>query len=174
MSSSATEGGIFTGELDSNQKYAGWGTLLYPSGLLYEGFFEDGAFHGEGKLTFPDGSTTYTAHYSKGLEIPGTGALHFPDGLLFNPTQTAAQTEAGSAAAAAPGEEGSGASAAPASSSSAPSWPYLSAVAGQGFDRRLWEELSAGKRAAVPFATSPQKVQVGKSTFPSAEEEGQR
>lgn len=139
------DGSVYEGELDRNGKLAGFGSLSRPDGTQYEGFFLDGAFHGEGSLKFSNG-TTYTAQWERGAEVPGTGALTWEDGLVFNPQQqegegAGAAGAAGSAAAAAalsppearvPGEE----------------WGYLSSK-----DRRMWSEHKEGRRAA----TSPRR-----------------
>jgi hypothetical protein len=74
--------------------------------------------------------------------VPGSGALVFGDGLVFNPTQPPV---AGPAAAPAPG-----------SPPATRAWAYLA-----GHDRRLFPEHAAGVRAAVVAATGSVRVQAG-------------
>ena len=128
------DGSCYEGELDSNGKLAGYGTLARTDGTIYEGFFLDGQFHGEGSLKFTHG-TCYKAQWERGAEVAGSGALQWEDGLVFNPLQGEAAAGVGAPAAApqprTPGDE----------------WGYLTK------DRRFWDEHVAGVRAA----TSPQK-----------------
>jgi hypothetical protein len=138
------DGSVYEGSLDSNGKLAGWGTLYRADGTKYTGDFADGAFHGEGTLSFSNG-TSYSAQWERGAEVPGTGALQWEDGLVFNPLQGAGGAGAGAPAAAAPqprtpGEE----------------WGYLSSK-----DRRFWDEHASGARAA----TSPQKREAQAQTL---------
>jgi hypothetical protein len=131
------DGSNYDGESDLNGKMAGWGILTRTDGVVYEGFFLDGQFHGEGTLRFTNG-TSYKAHWERGAEVPGSGALQWVDGLIFNPQQGVG--EGGAPAAAAP-------AAAPQPRTPGAEWLYLTK------DRRLWGEHVAGVRAA----TSPQK-----------------
>lgn len=167
------------GALDALQKWAGFGRATYPDGLVFEGFTRDGEFDGEGKLILPNGGGTYQAQWSRGKEIPGTGALVFDDGLIFNPTQIGATGLAvGGAAALGPELHFSvddyapeavravvdsvdrrapiAAAEAAAGPRSMRSWEYLA-----GFDRRLWPEHASGVRAAVNVKKTPQKSQAG-------------
>lgn len=174
------------GELDALQKWAGFGRAVYPDGLVYEGFTRDGEFDGEGKLILPDGGGTYTAMWERGKEVPGTGALIFEDGLVFNPTQRGDGPDAGEPAALGPEKFFSAehytpedtkavvdsvdarGPAAAAAAAAGPlltrSWAYLAR-----FDRRLWPEHAEGKRAAIRYKTSPQKTQAGSGATEDAE-----
>ena len=144
----------YEGEYDANQKFTGFGKLSYASGVVYEGMFEDGQFHGEGTLTLsPD--LRYSARFERGVEVERSGSVLFSDGLVFNPTQNLAPAEA-----AAP-DARSGAR------KIALEWGYLSGSVPGGHDRRLWEEHCAGVRASVQYAQSPAKTQ---ATSGAAEE----
>jgi hypothetical protein len=145
-----SSGAVYTGELDANGKWSGFGRLEYADGLVYEGMFADGQYHGEGRLTLPGGAH-YSAHWERGLELPASGAVHFADGLVFNPAQGLPE---GAPVAAAP--DGSprriGAE-----------WGYMSGSLPGGHDRRTWAEHQAGARAALQPRLSPAKVQHGES-----------
>jgi hypothetical protein len=137
------------------EKWSGWGKLTYPDGLVYEGFFMDGQFDGEGGLIFPEsGGAVYKATWERGVEVPGSGALFFEDGLIFNPIQGAGASNPN----------------APPMSPGAPdatrAWPYLG-----GFDRRLWLEHVEMKRANVAPKTTPAKVQAGEGDVDEAAED---
>ena len=156
----------YTGELDGNGKYTGFGRLEYvEKGEAYEGTFADGAYHGEGKLCYANG-VEYTAQWERGLEVAGTGSLSFPDGLVYNPTQNLGASGSAAAAAApssASSPNSAGAGAAAGQRAIGVEWGYLSGSIPGGHDRRLWEEHQAGRRAAVQARTSPSKVQAGRS-----------
>ncbi len=144
MSALASAEAVYEGELDALNKRTGWARLVYPDGTVYEGFFADGSFEGEGVLLLGAGGGRYAAHWSRGVEVPGTGALLFDDGLVFNPAQ---------AAGAPPPGAGAGADA---GSPAMRGWPYLS-----GHDRRLWLEHRAGVRANVHPPRSAARAQAG-------------
>jgi len=147
-----TAGVVYTGELDCNGKYTGYGRLEMPvQGSTYEGMFMDGQFHGEGKLIYNEGGgdqLEYTAYWERGVEVKKSGTFSFSDGLVFNPTQDLEEgqevprTEDGVRKI---GLE----------------WGYLSASVPGGHDRRFWQEHLAGGKAAVSPATSPAKMQHG-------------
>lgn len=145
----ASSGGLeYTGELDANGKYSGYGTLRYTeTDITYEGMFADGAYHGEGKLIYP-GGVEYRTHWERGVELPAAGAVQFSDGLVFNPAQDLPQGVPVAGAPGAPRAIGT-------------EWGYLSGSVPGGHDRRLWEEHLAGSRAAVQPRQSPAKVQHG-------------
>ena len=147
----SSSGAVYTGELDANGKYSGFGRLEYPdSGTAYEGMFFDGQYHGEGKLVLAGGAE-YTTQWEFGREVARCGAVVFADGLVFNPAQGLPE---GAPVATAP--DGSprriGAE-----------WAYLSGSLPGGFDRRLWGEHQHGVRAALQPRLSPAKVQHGAS-----------
>lgn len=152
------DGSVYDGELDSNGKLAGFGTLARTDGVIYEGEFLDSQFHGSGMLKFTNG-TFYKAQWERGAEVPGSGALQWEDGLVFNPQQ------GGGGAAAAAGATAAAPAAAGAPQPRVPGeeWGYLSAK-----DRRFWEEHVSGARAA----TSPQKREAQAQTKGAAAAEG--
>ena len=152
------DGSLYRGEFDSNGKLAGFGTLVRPDGVTYTGCFLDGQCHGEGTLAFSNG-TAYTAQWERGAEVPGTGALTWPDGLVFNPLQAAATSgEAGAAApkGAAAAAEAAAAAGAPEPRAPGEEWGYLSS-----HDRRLWSEHKAGVRANLSPRRAPAAAQAG-------------
>ena len=141
---------VFDGELDGNGKLAGFGTLARTTDsgvIVYEGEFLDGNFHGVGLLRFPNG-TIYKASWERGAEVPGSGALQWEDGLVFNPQQGGGAAAAAADAAAGAAAPAAGGGGAPQPRIPGEEWGYLSSK-----DRRFWEEHVSGARAA----TSPQK-----------------
>ena len=48
--------------------YHGQGTVTYPDGSKYVGEFKDGVYHGQGTFTSPDGSKYYS-EYKDGLPL---------------------------------------------------------------------------------------------------------
>jgi hypothetical protein len=152
-------GVVYTGELDTNGKYTGFGRLEYTeTGITYEGMFLDGLYHGEGKLLgCAEGGAEYVTFFERGVEVPRAGTVQFPDGLVFNPAQNLPE------GAPVEGEEGV--------RKIGLEWEYLSGSIPGGHDRRLWEEHQAGVRAAVASARSPAKLQHGNTLQEQLEEE---
>ena len=56
---------IYQGEI-RNYKFNGAGTLLYPDGSKFEGYFEEGRKHKRGTFTTVDGQTQ-TGEWDRGL-----------------------------------------------------------------------------------------------------------
>jgi hypothetical protein len=104
-----------------------------------------------GRLTPQRCSAADVTQACLALGLPSSGAVHFADGLVFNPAQGLPE---GAPVAAAP--DGSprriGAE-----------WGYLSGSLPGGHDRRTWAEHQAGARAALQPRLSPAKVQHGES-----------
>jgi len=63
-----------------NGWFEGSGRFEFPDGVVYEGCFHKGEFHGEGSLTYP-GKGTFNGTWVRG--IAAEGQFTFADGLIF-------------------------------------------------------------------------------------------
>lgn len=74
----------WSGSTLSGRKINGWlegeGRCVLPNGVVYEGQFKGGNFHGRGVLIYPDGGR-YTAEWEDGLAVSGN--YSFKDGLAY-------------------------------------------------------------------------------------------
>ncbi len=76
---------VYTGAYNAEGKRHGFGTMVYPNGVKYEGWFENYKRHGYGKLTNADGDVIYQGYFSRGRQKISTGAngdvweLEYPD-----------------------------------------------------------------------------------------------
>ena len=73
-------GASYAGPLSHSGNFSGVGVYTFPSGIIYEGEFLNGHFHGEGSMTIP-GKGTYKSVWEQGREIPGRAMYVFKDGL---------------------------------------------------------------------------------------------
>lgn len=74
-------GATYTGDVKEG-RYHGKGVFTYPTGVRYEGGFDNNQFHGEGRLIFADSGAVYTARWLHGVEVEGSGEYVFKDGLV--------------------------------------------------------------------------------------------
>ena len=72
--------GVYVGE-EKDDKRHGQGTLTFSDGSKYVGEWKDGKEHGHGAHTFPDGSN-YVGEWKDG-KYNGQGTLTFPNGTKY-------------------------------------------------------------------------------------------
>lgn len=72
--------GSWKGELDSQGKRIGKGTMTYDGGAVYEGDFVNGVYEGEGKYRWDDGDE-YEGQWKNG-ECNGKGIFRGADGIV--------------------------------------------------------------------------------------------
>ena len=72
--------GVYVGE-EKDDKRHGQGTLTFSDGSKYVGEWKDGKEHGHGTHTFPDGSN-YVGEWKDG-KYNGQGTLTFPNGTKY-------------------------------------------------------------------------------------------
>ena len=73
-------GSKFSGEM-KNGWFEGKGRFVFPSGVVYDGSFHKGEFHGVGELRYP-GQGAFKATWVDGRATNGT--FTFEDGLVFS------------------------------------------------------------------------------------------
>ena len=73
-------GSKFSGAM-KNGWFEGQGHFQFTSGVIYEGSFHMGEFHGQGKLIYP-GQGTFNATWVNGKATDST--FTFEDGLIFS------------------------------------------------------------------------------------------
>lgn len=61
----------------------GFGTLKFPSGGIYEGYFVDGNFHGKGTLTYAEDQTTYAGTWVNHELLNGTITRKYSGGTYI-------------------------------------------------------------------------------------------
>ena len=71
---------VYSGGVDKNGIFQGFGKVRKNSKLVYEGKFKDGEFHGRGKQIFEDG--VYEGKFKDG-EFHGRGKLTYPAGDIY-------------------------------------------------------------------------------------------
>ena len=72
--------GEYVGEWDDGKKH-GFGTLIQPNGDIFEGYFEDDAANGMGKMTYINGIAK-EGFWEKGV-LNGDGVIIFPNGRKY-------------------------------------------------------------------------------------------
>ncbi len=75
------DGSYYTGQLNQQNILEGFGTVVYPSGEKYEGYFKDGCRNGKGRQIWVDGSW-YNGEYFNG-EREGFGTYHWANGEIY-------------------------------------------------------------------------------------------
>ncbi|MBQ9922545.1 MAG: PrsW family intramembrane metalloprotease [Clostridia bacterium] len=77
-------GDVFVGNLDESSRPQGYGIYILSNGSKYEGFFQNGLFHGKGTLTKPDGSF-YRGEWQD-CKMHGSGIMTTSDGKVYSGT----------------------------------------------------------------------------------------
>ena len=70
---------------DTSSSPSGKGTYKLASGIIYEGEFMDGMFHGQGALIFPDDGGKVVGVWKEGRLLSGKYIFH--DGLTYKPKE---------------------------------------------------------------------------------------
>ena len=76
-----SDGVIYEGEVNAQEKPDGYGKMLYPSGMSVSGMFLNGALNGNAVFDWPGGQWL-EGTFSMDV-FQGTGRMHYPDGSVY-------------------------------------------------------------------------------------------
>ncbi len=76
------DGGEYLGSLNEQRRPHGYGTRKYGDGAKYEGYFENGHFHGQGTFNWADGHK-YIGRWNNGIMEDSYAQFFYPDGHKY-------------------------------------------------------------------------------------------